>query len=871
MKRLPTLLTVAILWLMTVFSLCLQSSAVAGSALSFDGVNDYVTFGPAPGLGASTVTIETWFKRAGTGVAASTGTGGVSAIPLVTKGRGEAEASNVDMNYFLGIRASDNVLCADFEEGAGGASPGQNHPVAGVTPIANGVWYHAAATYDGTTWRLYLNGNLEAALAVGRPLRADSIQHAALGSALNSAGVAAGFFHGTLDEVRIWNYSRSAAEIAANKNAEIASATGLLGRWGLNEGGGTAAADSSGGGSAGTLVNGPLWVAGFQETGVPVITRGPYLQLGTPTSVVVRWRTDVATDSRVSRGTVAGQLTTNVDQATVTTEHEVTLTGLTPDTQYYYSVGSTASTLASGADFSFFTAPPAGTAQPTRIWVLGDSGTANSIAASVRNGYTSFAAGRYTDVWLMLGDNAYDSGTDAEYQAAVFDMYPSYLRQSVLWSTIGNHDTASSTNPPLTIPHFQIFTNPTGGQAGGVPSGTEKYYSFDYGRIHFICLDSMTSSRTAGSAMLTWLQSDLESTTLDWIIAFWHHPPYTKGSHNSDTETQLVEMRTNILPILEAGGVDLVLTGHSHSYERSFLLNGHYGSSATLTPAMKLDAGSGREGGTGAYEKPAGLAGNQGAVYAVAGNGGHVTNWDGGSTAEFNPAPHPAMFMSVLHLGSMVLDVDGNRLDAKMIRETGAVDDYFTIIKNVANTPPSVSLTSPAGGATFTAPANITIAANATDSGGSIVQVDFRAGETVIASDTTAPYAITWSNVAAGTYALTASATDNLGATTTSAVVNITVNPAPAPAPPANLTAAAVSATQINLAWTDNANNETGFLIERSANGSPFTQIASVGSNVTTFASTGLTASKRYYYRVRATNSAGNSAYSNTANARTPK
>ena len=871
MKRLPTLLTVAILWLMTVFSLCLQSSAVAGSALSFDGVNDYVTFGPAPGLGASTVTIETWFKRAGTGVAASTGTGGVSAIPLVTKGRGEAEASNVDMNYFLGIRASDNVLCADFEEGAGGASPGQNHPVAGVTPIANGGWYHAAATYDGTTWRLYLNGNLEAALAVGRPLRADSIQHAALGSALNSAGVAAGFFHGTLDEVRIWNYSRSAAEIAANKNAEIASATGLLGRWGLNEGGGTAAADSSGGGSAGTLVNGPLWVAGFQETGVPVITRGPYLQLGTPTSVVVRWRTDVATDSRVSRGTVAGQLTTNVDQATVTTEHEVTLTGLTPDTQYYYSVGSTASTLASGADFSFFTAPPAGTAQPTRIWVLGDSGTKGAIAASVRNGYTSFAAGRYTDVWLMLGDNAYDSGTDAEYQAAVFDMYPSYLRQSVLWSTIGNHDTASSTNPPLTIPHFQIFTNPTGGQAGGVPSGTEKYYSFDYGRIHFICLDSMTSSRTAGSAMLTWLQSDLESTTLDWIIAFWHHPPYTKGSHNSDTETQLVEMRTNILPILEAGGVDLVLTGHSHSYERSFLLDGHYGSSATLTPAMKLDAGSGREGGTGAYEKPAGLAGNQGAVYAVAGNGGHVTNWDGGSTAEFNPAPHPAMFMSVLHLGSMVLDVDGNRLDAKMIRETGAVDDYFTIIKNVANTPPSVSLTSPAGGATFTAPANITIAANATDSGGSILQVDFRAGETVIASDTTAPYAITWSNVAAGTYALTASATDNLGATTTSAVVNITVNPAPAPAPPANLTAAAVSATQINLAWTDNANNETGFLIERSANGSPFTQIASVGSNVTTFASTGLTASKRYYYRVRATNSAGNSAYSNTANARTPK
>src|SRR4030095_16256620 len=118
-------------------------------------------------LGSGTFTLETWFKRTGAGISTSTGSGGVDAVPLVAKGRAEADGTTQDMNYFLGLRASDGVLVADFEEGAGGASPGLKHPVIGVTPIANNVWYHAAATYDGATWRLYLNGALEAQLAVG--------------------------------------------------------------------------------------------------------------------------------------------------------------------------------------------------------------------------------------------------------------------------------------------------------------------------------------------------------------------------------------------------------------------------------------------------------------------------------------------------------------------------------------------------------------------------------------------------------------------------------------------------------------------------------------------------------------------------------
>ena len=107
----------------------------------------------------------------------------------------------------------------------------------------------------------------------------------------------------------------------------------------------------------------------------------------------------------------------------------------------------------------------------------------------------------------------------------------------------------------------------------------------------------MTSDRSPTAAMATWLRNDLAATAQTWLLAFWHHPPYTKGSHNSDTETELVQMRQNILPILEDYGVDLVLTGHSHSYERSFLLDGHYGTSGT-SPGddQKLSAAAVRRG-----------------------------------------------------------------------------------------------------------------------------------------------------------------------------------------------------------------------------------------------------------------------------------
>ncbi len=414
------------------------------------------------------------------------------------------------------------------------------------------------------------------------------------------------------------------------------------------------------------------------------VTRGPYLQIGTPHSIIVKWRTDIFTDSQVKIGNSPGNLDMTFDNLLSTTEHEVLVDGLAPDTEYYYSIGSSESMLA-GNDSSYFflTSPQTGTDKPTRIWVLGDSGTKDDSARAVRDAYYNFTGERHTDLWLMLGDNAYDNGTDGEYQKAVFEnMYENMLRKSVLWPTLGNHDDNTSSTPGPN-PYFDIFTLPTNGEAGGVASAAEAYYSFDYGNIHFVVLNSTTSSfGNANSAMRTWLEEDVLLNDKLWTIAFWHHPPYSKGSHDSDAEGLSIMMRENALPILESAGVDLVLTGHSHSYERSYLINGHYGKSNTFAESMKIDAGDGRPNGDGIYEKDvAESMANKGTVYIVSGSSG-VARVQGN-------LDHPAMVTSFSQLGSLVLDIDRNLLQAKFIDDKGNIDEYFTIKKNG---PPQISI-----------------------------------------------------------------------------------------------------------------------------------------------------------------------------------
>jgi hypothetical protein len=435
----------------------------------------------------------------------------------------------------------------------------------------------------------------------------------------------------------------------------------------------------------------------------PAVTRGPYLQLGTPTSMIVRWRTSLPSDSRVLVGDAPNNLTWEVTDSAMTTEHEIQLSGLDPDTTYYYAIGTTTLVLRSGEVSQFFvTPPPIGTRKPTRVWLIGDSGTASDPGedpmnpASVRDAYYDLVANETPDLWLMLGDNAYSDGTDAEYQDAVFDLYSSMLRRSVLWPTIGNHDARSITDMVnQTGVYFDIFSLPKNAESGGMASGTEAFYSFDYANVHFICLNSeRNGATTPGSPMMTWLEADLAATLQDWIVAYWHQPPYSKGSHDSDRTGRMIEMRELVVPVLEDGGVDLVFTGHSHDYERSYLIDGHYGFSEEFGPSMVLDGGDGREDGDGAYAKPTlGAAGHEGAVYTVCGCSGK----DGGGTHS-HPAMWTSQFPQIYHnrlLGSMVLDFNLNRLDAKFIENDGTVLDHFTILKGSCDPPvvtPSVDV-----------------------------------------------------------------------------------------------------------------------------------------------------------------------------------
>ncbi len=157
-------------------------------------------------------------------------------------------------------------------------------------------------------------------------------------------------------------------------------------------------------------------------------------------------------------------------------------------------------------------------------------------------------------------------------------------------------------------------------------------------------------------------------------------------------------------------------------------------------------------------------------------------------------------------------------LTAKATDNTGAVTTSAAVAITVkaANVAPTVSLTAPAANASYTAPAAVTITATAADSDGTISKVEYYNGATLLGTSTAAPYSFTWSNVAVGSYTLTAKATDNTGAVTTSAAVDITVKAANA-APTVNLTAPAANASYaapVAVTITANAADSDGTIVK---------------------------------------------------------
>lgn len=438
----------------------------------------------------------------------------------------------------------------------------------------------------------------------------------------------------------------------------------------------------------------------------PNVIRGPYLQSPGPNSIVIRWRTDTATDSRVTYGLSFGSATFTEDSNTSTTEHRVQLNGLLAHTQYYYTIGSTAQILR-GPDslMQFTTAPNPLTPTPVRLWVTGDMGHGNDGQAVVRESYLAHAAAtQRADLWLWLGDNVYYDGTDAEFQAKVFDSIYGYhhlFPNLPFASTSGNHDYNSICpwqgpcliDPELHAgPYLDIIDPPTKGELGGVPSNRKIFYSFDYGDIHFISLNSEIGSQTAAydwlgmtdfdttftSPMIEWLKADLAASTKKWKIAFWHQPPYSVEPQLTEWQPYCVAARQHFNPILEQYGVDLVLGGHDHSYQRSYLINGHYGRRSSFNPAkMMINGTSGNDALGEAYVKYTdGPLAGRGTVYVIEGNSS--------SNSSYTPVADPVMYNKQLCdscIGSLFIDIDGDRLDAHFLSAYYGIRDQFTILK----------------------------------------------------------------------------------------------------------------------------------------------------------------------------------------------
>jgi PKD repeat protein len=190
----------------------------------------------------------------------------------------------------------------------------------------------------------------------------------------------------------------------------------------------------------------------------------------------------------------------------------------------------------------------------------------------------------------------------------------------------------------------------------------------------------------------------------------------------------------------------------------------------------------------------------------------------------------------------------------------------FVIPAGNGNQPPvaAISATPISGLAPLTVSFN---GSSSSDPDGTIASYAWDFGDSTGASGVTASHTYN----TAGSYTARLRVTDDYGATASKTVV-ITVT-APTPAAPTSLSGTAASASQVNLAWTDNASNEDGFKIERctGTNCTSFAQVATVGANVRNYSNTGLSKNTVYTYRVRAYNSFGNSGYSNSVGVRTAR
>ena len=418
------------------------------------------------------------------------------------------------------------------------------------------------------------------------------------------------------------------------------------------------------------------------------VVRGPYLQQTGPTSTFICWKTSELSNSKVVYGISKSNLLSISYLNNLDTNHCNLLSGLIPNTKYYYLINQNSIQMSTDT-FYFYTAPPFGSGQKIRFLALGDCGTDYAQQYNVKSAINYYKKNNYFNGILLLGDNAYYNGLNSEYQSGFFNPYKTnfILNNSCIYAAPGNHDYANDYILSLNhqIPYYEIFKTPQNAELGGVPSNHKEFYSYNYANAHFISLDSYGVELgtyhlwDSLGPQYQWLEQDLQQDKSMWKIVYFHHPPFTMGSHNSDIEADLVIIRKNIARLLEKYGVDLVINGHSHNYERSWLQKGHYDLESSFNKALHtIDTSSAKYDGSFdscPYKKD--TADNKGTVYVVAGESGKI-----GATQ--STYPHDSKYFSDSQkAGALFLEIEANRLDAFYLEEDSLIHDKFTILKNV--------------------------------------------------------------------------------------------------------------------------------------------------------------------------------------------